>query len=151
MCRHSFASHRLMRGALSLCSCFRASDPALFAVDRSLLRTGNCSRRRPVCEEKDDDTQSCHRLSPRTLAELSGVLFKERYLIKPTLLRHLISKTESTADCWRRPVQGAISKSPLLRSWIFDERSLDRESLVSSFLRRSVVGETFGKLPQGFI
>src|SRR5947208_2232518 len=35
MCRNSFASHRLMRGALSLCSCFRASDPALKA--RGLL------------------------------------------------------------------------------------------------------------------
>jgi hypothetical protein len=90
MCRNSFASHRLMRGALSLCSCFRASDPALFAVDGSLLRAVNCARRRPLCEEKDDDTTAYRHLSPRTVAEISGVLFKERCLIKPTILILLV-------------------------------------------------------------
>jgi hypothetical protein len=90
MCRNSFASHRLMRGALSLCSCFRASDPALFAVDGSLLRAVNCARRRPLYEEKDDDTTAYRHLSPRTVAEISGVLFKGRCLIKPTFLRQLI-------------------------------------------------------------
>src|SRR5258708_22446471 len=90
MCRNSFASHRLMRGALSLCSCFRVSDPALFAVDGSLLRAVNCARRRPLCEEKDDDTTAYRHLSPRTVAEISGVLFKERCLIKPTILTQLI-------------------------------------------------------------
>ena len=89
MCRNSFASHRLMRGALSLCSCFRASDPALFAVDGSLLRAVNCARRRPLCEEKDDDTTAYRHLSPRTVAEISGVLFKERCLIKRTYSRQL--------------------------------------------------------------
>lgn len=92
MCGHSFASHRLMLNALSLCSCFRASDPALFAVDGSLLRAVNCARRRPLCEEKDDNTTAYRHLSPRTVAEISGVLFKERCLIKPTVLTHLISR-----------------------------------------------------------
>src|SRR5258708_40257808 len=95
MCRNSFASHRLMRGALSLCSCFRVSDPALFAVDGSLLRAVNCARRRPLCDEKDDDTTAYRHLSPRTVAEISGVLFKERCLIKPTVVRHLISRSRS--------------------------------------------------------
>jgi hypothetical protein len=46
----------------------------------------NCARRRPLCEEKDDDTQLCRHLSPRTVAEISGVLFKERCLSKRTVL-----------------------------------------------------------------
>src|ERR1700730_7065882 len=102
MCRNSFASHRLMQGALSLCSCFRASDPALFAVDGSLLRAVNCARRRPLCEEKDDDTQLCHHLSPRTVAEISGVLFKERCLIKPRFLRRL-SLSRRKQICMPKP------------------------------------------------
>jgi len=35
----------------------------------------NCARRRPLCEEKDDDTTAYRHLSPRTVAEPSGVLF----------------------------------------------------------------------------
>lgn len=35
----------------------------------------NSARRRPLCEEKDEDTTACRHLSPRTVAEISGVLF----------------------------------------------------------------------------
>jgi hypothetical protein len=86
MCRNSLASHSLMLNALSLRSCFRAPDPALFAVDGPRLGAVNCTRKSPQCEEKADDTQLYRQLSPRIVAEISGELFKERCLIKRTSL-----------------------------------------------------------------
>jgi len=65
-----------------------------------------------VCEEKDDDTQSCHRLSPRTLAEISGVLFKERYLIKPTFLLlsfSTVTEKEGRSESADSPTRSEVS------------------------------------------
>jgi hypothetical protein len=98
MCRNSFASHRLRLNALSLRSCFRAFDPAFYAVQISLPRAVNCAT-----------------------AEIAGVLFKERCLIKRTILRWLICRSRKHFLLLQRHVDQTVPKLLLSDFRVFQQ------------------------------